>query len=138
MMNTKMYLYKRIVDAKLFIDDHFAEDLDLEQISNQAHFSKFHFIRLFKKAFGLSPCQYLISVRLQQAKQLFLKDKSVAEVCSLVGFQSMPSFCTLFKRRFGLTPTQFIFRQQVRDDKIRNQPFAFVPNCFAENYGWRK
>jgi AraC-like DNA-binding protein len=134
MMNTKMYLYKRIVDAKLFIDNHFAEDLDLEQISNQAHFSKFHFIRLFKKAFGLSPCQYLISVRLQQAKQLFLKDKSVAEVCIAVGFQSTPSFCTLFKRRYGYSPREFVkHRKKIHQDVI-NKPLAFVPSCFALKY----
>lgn len=137
-MSARMYLYKRIVYAKLFIDDHFATDIDLDKISDHAHFSKFHFLRLFKSAFGTSPHQYLIGVRLSQSKQLLLAGKSVAEVCLEVGFQSMPSFSTLFKKRFGLTPTEFVAREHDLEARICQEPFAFVPNCFAENYGWRK
>ncbi len=40
----KIYLYKRIVKAKLFIDDYYADNIDLDNIADQAHFSKFHFI----------------------------------------------------------------------------------------------
>jgi AraC-like DNA-binding protein len=48
----KAYLYRRIVKAKLFIDAHFAEPIDVDAISNKAAFSKFHFIRLFKQVYG--------------------------------------------------------------------------------------
>ena len=133
-----MYLYKRIVDAKLFIDEHFATDINLDKISDHAHFSKFHFLRLFKESFGLSPHQYLISVRLQRSKPLLLAGKRVAEVCFEVGFQSVPSFSALFKKRYGCAPTEFLTEHRIRQSEICKHPFAFVPNCFAENYGWRE
>ena len=50
----KLYLYRRIVQAKLFIDSHYAGDIDLEQIADEAYFSKFHFCRLFKTYSRLS------------------------------------------------------------------------------------
>ena len=45
----KVYLYQRIVKAKLFIDAHYSKTIDLDNISDEAYFSKFHFIRTFKK-----------------------------------------------------------------------------------------
>ena len=48
--NPKLYLYKRIVEARLFIDSNFTSPIDLDKISDEAHFSKYHFLRLFKKS----------------------------------------------------------------------------------------
>ncbi len=45
----KIYLYRRIVQAKLFIDDNYFENIDLNNIADEAYFSKFHFIRLILK-----------------------------------------------------------------------------------------
>jgi AraC-like DNA-binding protein len=73
MSSQKIYLYKRIVQAKLFIDANFAGDIDLDNIADEAYFSKFHFIRLFKSIYGKTPHQYLISVRIEKAKE-FLKN----------------------------------------------------------------
>ena len=69
----KVYLYRRIVQAKLFIDNNYAENIDLDNISDEAYFSKFHFIRLFKNIYGKTPHQYLIFVRIEKAIEL-LKD----------------------------------------------------------------
>ncbi len=49
----KAYLYKRIVQAKLFMDDHFTEHIDLAAICWEASFSKFHFTRLFREVYGV-------------------------------------------------------------------------------------
>ena len=75
--HNKMYVYKRIVDAKLFIDQNYTSALDLNQIAETAHYSKFHFLRLFKKCFGMSPNQYLQDLRLKKAKTLLRRGKSV-------------------------------------------------------------
>ena len=69
----KVYLYRRIVQAKLFIDSHYQESLDLEAIADEAFFSKFHFIRLFKDSYGKTPYQYLTYVRIEKAKGLLKK-----------------------------------------------------------------
>src|SRR6478609_6508435 len=94
----KIYLYKRIVRAKLFIDSHYAERIDLNNIASEAHFSKFHFIRLFKSVYGKTPHHYLTHVRLHHAKDLLTRNISTTVVALSVGFESVTSFTGLFKK----------------------------------------
>jgi AraC-like DNA-binding protein len=134
----KMYLYKRIVQAKLFIDKHYAEAIDISNIADEAHFSKFHFIRLFKSIYGKTPHNYLTQVRINNAQLLLTKNMSVAEVSFSVGFDSTTSFTGLFKKVTGVTPSTFQRQQQMRKMVITSNPLVAVPNCFAETYGWTK
>ena len=130
-MNEKAYLYKRIVQAKLFIDQHYAEKIDLGNIAEEAHFSKFHFIRLFKKVYGKTPHHYLTRVRIEQAKLLLLKRSTVAEVSLDIGFESVTSFTGLFKKIIGITPSIFQQQQQARKMNIAMSPLRYIPKCFA-------
>jgi AraC-like DNA-binding protein len=134
----RIYLYRRLVQAKLFIDTHFAEQIDLDSIADEAFFSKFHFIRLFKQIYERTPHQYLISVRIAGAKQLLRSGMSITDTCYAVGFESVSSFTGLFKRQTGVTPS--VYRQQQLDllSAIRKAPLNFIPNCFAETNGWDK
>lgn len=134
----KVYLYKRLVHAKLFIDSHYAENIDLNNIADEAYFSKFHFIRLFKSIYGKTPHHYLTQVRIAMAKQLLAKGNSVTEVCFSVGFGSVTSFTGLFKKLTGVTPSAFQQHQQRRSREIASSPLHFIPNCFAETHGWKK
>jgi AraC-like DNA-binding protein len=106
-MYPKQYLYRRIVRAKLFIDDNFASEIDLANIADEACFSKFHFTRLFKSIYGKSPHQYLTGVHVEHARELLSAGASVKEACFAVGFDSVGSFTSLFKRRVGLTPAAY-------------------------------
>ena len=139
-MNTdqypKVYLYKRIVQAKLFIDNNYSDKIDINNISDEAYFSKFHFIRLFKSVYGKTPHQYLTSVRINTAIKLFIKCKPVSEVCYTVGFETLSSFGSLFKRIVGKSPSDFLEEQQLRKIHISTHPLHFVPGCFASKYGW--
>jgi AraC-like DNA-binding protein len=132
----KAYLYRRIVFAKLFIDKHFAENLDLNDIASEAFFSKFHFIRLFKKMYGKTPHQYLTLVRIENAKLLLQTDATVADVCYSVGFEEISSFTHLFKRITKLTPSAYQQQQHLRKNELSKTPLKFIPNCFAEKKGW--
>ena len=132
----KIYLYKRIVQAKLFIDHHYGDSIDLSNIADEAYFSKFHFIRLFKTIYGSTPHQYLIKVRIENAKELLQKDMSVTETCFDVGFDSVSSFSGLFKRYTKLSPSDYQQQYQKRQQQIKIAPLAFIPNCFAEQKGW--
>lgn len=107
---SKDYLCKQVIQAKLFIDKHFADSLNLDDIAGEAFFSKFHFIRLFKKNYGRTPYQYLKEVRIARAKKLLRSGMNVTEVCFAVGFHSTPSFTSLFKKITGSTP--FAFQKQ--------------------------
>lgn len=132
----KIYLYKRIVQAKLFIDMHFSEHIDLSNIADEACFSKFHFIRLFKTMYNYTPHQYLIKVRIENAKELLQKDIAISETCFSVGFDSVSSFSGLFKRYTHLSPSQYRQQYKKRQLQIKKAPLQFIPNCFAEQKGW--
>src|SRR5262245_34952748 len=95
---SKEYLYERIVHAKQFIDKHYAGNIDLDAIAEEACFSKYHFIRLFKSVYGQTPHQYLIDVRIQRAKLLLQTSAPVSSICFAVGFDSVSSFTSLFKK----------------------------------------
>jgi AraC-like DNA-binding protein len=133
----KVYLYRRIVNAKLFIDDHFNKQIDLDNIADEACFSKFHFIRLFAAIYNKTPHQYLSSVRIEKAKQLLTTDTSVANVCYAAGFESVSSFTGLFKRTTGQTPAAYQRQQLQRRHAVAKTPLKFVPNCFAGQNGWK-
>jgi len=96
-------LSRQIVQAKEYMDRHFADRLDLDGISKRAMISKYHFLRLFKGHYGMTPHQYLTEVRLQEAKRLLGIGMPVAEVCVAVGFDSISSFKGLFKRYWAKT-----------------------------------
>jgi AraC-like DNA-binding protein len=134
----KVYLYRRVVKAKLFIDASFAEPIDINNIADEAFFSKFHFIRLFKKIYGKSPHQYLKVVRIEKAMELLRVGNSVSEVCYTVGFQSLSSFSGLFKKLVGVTPSAYLEAQQKIKAHIQKAPLDFIPGCFAEKKGWKK
>ena|SRR5688572_9166465 len=132
----KVYLYRRIVQAKLFIDNNYADKIDLNNISNEAYFSKFHFIRLFKSAYGKTPHQYLKYVRIEKAKELLKSDIPVSDTCFLVGFDSLSSFSGLFSKVVGKSPSTYLKHHQEIQKKIRLTPLAFVPGCYAYQHGW--
>ena len=134
----KVYLYRRVVQAKLFIDNNYGSAIDLDNIATEASFSKFHFIRLFKKIYDRTPHQYLTSVRIEKAKLLLQTEIAVAEVCFSVGFDSISSFTGLFKRITSATPSHYQKIQLKRKAEILAAPLKFIPNCFAENNGWTK
>jgi AraC-like DNA-binding protein len=127
----RVYLYRRIVQSKLFIDANFSTRIDLDAISEQACFSKFHFLRLFKKIYGKAPHQYLSGVRIEQAKALLEEGVSVTEVCFAVGFDSLSSFIGLFKRSVGVTPLTYQSQQQRRKAEASRVPLRFIPSCFG-------
>ena len=134
----KLYLYKRIVQAKLFIDHHYAEKIDLDNISDQACFSKFHFIRLFKTLYGRTPHNYLLKIRIERSKLLLSEGHCVFDVSQMSGFDSPTAFTAAFKKATGQAPSVFKERARMRQQEIRSNPLFAIPNCFAETHGWTK
>ena len=134
----KAYFYKKIVMAKLYIDTHFAEDIDVDNIANEAYFSKYDFIRQFKKVYKKTPYNYLKSVRINKAMELLKSNHSVQDVCFDVGYSSLSSFSGLFKKETGMTPSAYQQAHAERAKLIESKPLNYVPGCFSEKKGWKK
>ncbi|MEO8515048.1 MAG: AraC family transcriptional regulator [Ignavibacteria bacterium] len=103
--STKIEVYKKINDAKDYIDDNFNTEIKIEDAAKVACMSNFHFIRLFKNVFNETPYQYITFKRLARASNLIMKSQmSITEVCLEVGFSSLSSFSWLFKQKYGMSP----------------------------------
>jgi len=113
---------QRLGRARDFIDHCYDHPLNLDQISEKACFSRYHFLRLFRQAFNKTPHQYLIERRIEKAKELLGEDElRVTDVCFEVGFQSLGSFSSLFHKCVGQPPVTY--RESVQAKRQ-------VPGCF--------
>jgi|SRR5882757_1902429 len=97
----------KMMQAKKYIDRHYASEVTLDQIAREAFVSKFHFIRLFRKYYGRTPYAYLKEVRLARAKEFLRAGVPIRDVCFAVGFESIPSFTRLYKEMTGCPPARF-------------------------------
>ncbi|WP_102796512.1 AraC family transcriptional regulator [Bowmanella denitrificans] len=128
----KAYFYRKICLAKQYMDQHFAEELDIDQIANQACFSKYNFIRQFKKTYHRTPYQYLKFIRLHRAAILLRSGQySVQEVCFLVGYISLSSFSGLFKSAYDQSPHKYLQAHKARARQQAIGPSCVIPACFA-------
>lgn len=112
--------------AKDAMDRDWAEpELDLGAVAAHAGYSRYHFIRAFKGAYGETPGQYLTHRRIERAEEMLRSaDLSVTEICNLVGFSSLGTFCARFKARTGLTPSEYRTKHVGRGA-------ALIPGCYA-------
>jgi AraC-like DNA-binding protein len=92
-----------------FIEDHYQEDLHLDELEQKLHLSKFYLVKIFKEVTGLTIFTYLYQRRINQAKILFLmeKEKSVTEICYEIGFKHPAHFSRIFKQWVGCTPEKY-------------------------------
>jgi len=99
---------RHLLRAKDLMDARYAEPLDVAALARAARLSPAHFSRQFRREFGETPHQYLLTRRLERAAALLRNtDRSVAEVCMMVGLRSVGSFTTSFGRVYGMTPTAY-------------------------------
>jgi AraC-like DNA-binding protein len=105
---TTIHPARHLLRAKDLIDACYGEPLDVQVIARAAHLSVAHFSREFRRAFGETPHRYLLSRRMQRAAELLrTTDRTVADVCHMVGLRSVGSFTTSFGRTFGCSPTTY-------------------------------
>jgi AraC family transcriptional regulator len=106
--STRIELYRRLSRAVDYIHSSPVGEISLEGLSAEACLSKFHFLRLFRSAIGLSPHQYIQQMRLEKARLLLSQSSMpVAELAELLGFANSQSFSRLFFQRMGVYPSQY-------------------------------
>ncbi|MBD2466005.1 helix-turn-helix transcriptional regulator [Oscillatoria sp. FACHB-1407] len=96
---------EKVID---YIYTHLGQEVTLSQLANLTGMSQYYFCRLFKQSTGLSPHQYLIQKRVEQAKQLLIERKSpIADIALQCGFTNQSHLNRHFKRIVGVTPLTF-------------------------------
>ncbi|MDQ4054606.1 MAG: AraC family transcriptional regulator [Actinomycetota bacterium] len=115
--------------ARDHADRHYTQPLDLEALAAVAGLSKFHFQRLFKATYGLSPAAYVSQRRVERAQDLLrATNLTVTEVCHAVGFSSLGSFSSRFREIAGETPSEFQRRYAATGA-------PHIPGCFVFMWG---
>ena len=89
------------------IESRLMDVIDTAWLAKQFHLSTFHFIRLFKKAKGITPQAYITLYRLSQTKKLLLADVPIREIACEFGFHDPSHFTHRFRQYFGVTPSQY-------------------------------
>ncbi|WP_145021406.1 AraC family transcriptional regulator [Paenibacillus sp. Y412MC10] len=108
-------------DAMLYIHDHFAMNITVQQVAERSFMSPSHFQRLFKKTSGVTFMQYLQNIRIQRCCELLKSTElSIQEAANQVGYQDMKFFHALFRRKTGVTPRQY--RKSSQDNE--EHPFG--------------
>lgn len=101
-------LFRRVVVAKDIIHSCYDRDPDLDELSREAAMSKFHFLRVFKSVYGITPHQYLVKVRMEKAAALLKNSPaSINEIAASLGFEYPNSFIKAFKNTYGIAPLQY-------------------------------
>jgi AraC-like DNA-binding protein len=120
---------RHLLRAKDLADGRYAEPLTVADLAAAARLSPAHFSREFRRAFGESPHQYLLTRRLERAASLLRStDWSVARICVSVGLSSVGSFTVSFGRMFGMPPTAY------RSAHPPAAQVARVPACVVRAY----
>ena len=120
---------RHLLRAKDLADARYFEPLDVDDLAHAAGLSRAHFSREFRRAFGDSPHQYLLTRRLERAAALLRNtDRSVADICFSVGLQSVGSFTTSFGRTYGLSPKAY---REAHPPAARRAP---IPTCVLQAY----
>ena len=115
-INTKTdFKYNRYIQYVLsFIQKNYGMPITVKQISENLELSSTYLNSIFKKDLGQTIQEYLISVRIENAKKLLQEQTlSVSAVGKKVGYQSLRSFETAFLQRVGVSPTQYQKQQKL-------------------------
>ena len=119
---------RHLLRAKDLIDARYRDELDVPVLARAAYLSPAHFSREFRRAFGETPHQNLLTRRLERAAALLQStDRSVADICFTVGLRSVGSFTTSFRRVYGVSPTAYRAAHPPRER-------ARIPTCVLRAY----
>jgi AraC-like DNA-binding protein len=94
--------------VKTYLDEHYTEEIALEDLARVANLSAFHLTRVFRQAVGLPPHAYQAQLRLDHARRLLAQGFSVSYVASETGFFDQAHFTHQFKRYLGITPGNYM------------------------------
>src|SRR3954464_416694 len=98
----------RLQSTIAFMAREFRRNPRLAEIARVAHFSEYHFHRLFRKRFGKTPKQVLVELQIDDVKSLMIAGHRPAEAARLAGFSHQSHLTSRFRQMTGVTPRQWI------------------------------
>ena len=94
--------------VRRYIDEHFKESITLDQLAELAHINKYYLVHAFRKTYGTSPINYLISRRIQESRFLLTNSNhSLSQIARILGFSSLSYFSQSFHRAEGVSPMEY-------------------------------
>lgn len=91
-----------------FIENNYSNAISIDDMVNNIHVSKYHFIRRFRRAMGITPYSYLTNYRINRSKTLLrTTDKTVSQIAETCGFLDTSNFIAQFKKHTGQKPLQY-------------------------------
>lgn len=93
--------------AKTQLDSTYMQNISICAIANALHINRRHLTMIFRKAYGLSPQEYLMQLRLEKAKEFLHSGYSVTDAASLSGFSDISNFSRRFSAYYGTPPSFF-------------------------------
>jgi AraC-like DNA-binding protein len=123
--------YRDLREARDFMRYAYGRPLSLPDVAAHANLSPYHFLRVYKRAYGETPHEFLTRLRIERAKTLLGRGShNVTEACFEVGFSSLGSFSTLFADRVGLSPSEYRRYSGSAISVPSTLRPLFVPSCF--------
>ncbi len=96
-----------LLQARDFIVENIQSDMSLDEISQQANLSKYHFLRMFHQQFGITPHRFIMNCRINRARLALESGLSPDDVVFEYGFSDLSHFNRRFKPIYGMTPRQY-------------------------------
>lgn len=90
-----------------YMEEHFSENITLDELLSMTSFGKSYLLRSFTKQLGVSPYRYLQTIRLDKAKHFLEQGIPPVDAASMAGFSDQSHFTNFFKEFIGLTPRQY-------------------------------
>ena len=96
-----------LLDVRDYLLENFTRDVTNRELSERFYLSEFHLIRRFKRVFGITPRQFLISKRVLESKRLISNGMSLAHTAVSTGFSDQSHLTRQFRRITGYNPGRF-------------------------------
>jgi AraC-like DNA-binding protein len=124
--------FARLLRARDFLGAGYRDRVLLENAARQACLSPYHFNRVFTRAFGETPHEFVTRMRIEEAKKMLLaENQSVTDICFDLGYESLGSFSTRFRSLTGLSPAAFRREARVAFGGFASHwPLYYIPACY--------
>lgn len=124
-----------ILPAISYVAENYMHEIDIDALARTCHLSVSHFRRVFKQILGVSPLDYIQTVRIERARVLlFNQDLSVTDIGLQVGFSTPSSFIRQFHHLYGISPGQWRKKAHAEENPAVVEYFRQLPDTDQRFY----